>query len=105
MLYPIAATKNARSSFRIAASDRAVSRDYLDRYISFEGEADPETTTICNCTDCQTMSGAPFRALIITRPGIDAISGIGPKRTCGRIRQMSALGVRADIKIGGLHVR
>jgi hypothetical protein len=25
------------------------------------GRADPETTTICNCTDCQTMSGAPGR--------------------------------------------
>jgi hypothetical protein len=22
-------------------------------YVSFEAEADPETTTICNCTDCQ----------------------------------------------------
>ena len=38
-------------------------------YVSFEAEADPETTTICNCTDCQTMSGAPFRAVIITQPG------------------------------------
>ena len=31
-------------------------------YVTFEAEADPETTTICNCTDCQTMSGAPLRA-------------------------------------------
>jgi len=38
-------------------------------YVTFEAEADPETTTICNCTDCQTMSGAPLRAIIITRPG------------------------------------
>ena len=38
-------------------------------YVAFEAEADPETTTICNCTDCQTMSGAPLRAIIITRPG------------------------------------
>jgi hypothetical protein len=38
-------------------------------YLSFEAEADPETTTICNCTDCQTISGAPLRAVIITRPG------------------------------------
>ena len=37
-------------------------------YVTFEAEADPETTTICNCTDCQTMSGAPLRAVIITRP-------------------------------------
>src|SRR3979411_569685 len=38
-------------------------------YVSFEAEADPETTTICNCTDCQAMSGAPLRAVIATRPG------------------------------------
>jgi len=38
-------------------------------YVSFEAEADPETTTICNCTDCQAMSGAPLRAVITTRPG------------------------------------
>jgi hypothetical protein len=38
-------------------------------YVTFEAEADPEMTTICNCTDCQTMSGAPLRAVIITRPG------------------------------------
>src|SRR6516225_3544936 len=38
-------------------------------YVTFEAEADPETTTICNCTGCQTMSGAPLRAVIITRPG------------------------------------
>ena len=38
-------------------------------YVTFEAEADPETVTVCNCTDCQTMSGAPLRAVIITRPG------------------------------------
>ncbi len=38
-------------------------------YVCSEAEADPETTTICNCTDCQTMSGAPLRAVIITQPG------------------------------------
>jgi len=38
-------------------------------YVTFEAKADPETTTICNCTDCQTMSGAPLRAVIVTPPG------------------------------------
>ena len=38
-------------------------------YVTFEAEADPETTTLCNCTDCQIMSGAPLRAIIATRPG------------------------------------
>ena len=43
-------------------------------YVTFEAEADPETTTICNCTDCQTMSGAPLRAIIVARPGTFVIS-------------------------------
>jgi hypothetical protein len=38
-------------------------------YVSFEAEAYPETTTLCNCTDCQSMSGAPLRAVVMTRPG------------------------------------
>jgi hypothetical protein len=38
-------------------------------YVTFEAEADPESTTICNCTDCQAMSGAPLRAVVVTRPG------------------------------------
>src|SRR5215831_7591893 len=38
-------------------------------YVTFEAEADPERTTICNCADCQIMSGAPLRAVIITDPG------------------------------------
>jgi hypothetical protein len=42
-------------------------------HVTFEAEADPETTTICNCTDCQIMSGAPLRAVIITRPGTFAL--------------------------------
>jgi hypothetical protein len=42
--------------------------------VTFEAEADPETTTICNCTDCQTMSGASLRAVIITHPGTFMLS-------------------------------
>jgi hypothetical protein len=33
-------------------------------YITYEAEADPENTAICNCTDCQALSGAPFRAVL-----------------------------------------
>jgi hypothetical protein len=29
--------------------------------IQFEGEADPARVVICHCTDCQAMSGAPYR--------------------------------------------
>ena len=30
--------------------------------ISFEADINPELVIICHCTDCQTISGAPFRA-------------------------------------------
>ena len=31
--------------------------------IRFEAEVDPANARICHCTDCQVMSGAPFRAV------------------------------------------
>jgi hypothetical protein len=33
-------------------------------YIRFEAEADPDKTTICHCTDCQTSTGTAFRTNI-----------------------------------------
>jgi hypothetical protein len=33
-------------------------------YITFEAEADPEKTSICHCTDCQTSTGTAFRTNI-----------------------------------------
>ena len=33
-------------------------------YITFEAEVDPEKTSVCHCADCQTLSGAPYRASI-----------------------------------------
>ena len=32
--------------------------------IRIEGEADPEKTQICHCTDCQTITGTAFRVSI-----------------------------------------
>jgi len=32
--------------------------------ITIEAEADPETTTICHCTDCQTATGTAFRVSV-----------------------------------------
>jgi hypothetical protein len=36
-------------------------------YVTYEAEIDPEKTLICHCTDCQTLSGAPFRGVAYTR--------------------------------------
>jgi len=33
-------------------------------YITLEAEADPEKTTICHCTDCQTGTGSAFRVSV-----------------------------------------
>jgi hypothetical protein len=33
-------------------------------FITVEGEADPEKTQICHCTDCQTSTGTAFRVSI-----------------------------------------
>jgi hypothetical protein len=38
-------------------------------YISYEAEIDPETVAICNCTDCQTLSGSAFRTVVPTEKG------------------------------------
>ncbi len=33
-------------------------------FIAYEGEADPEKTAICHCTDCQKLSGTAFRIVV-----------------------------------------
>jgi hypothetical protein len=33
-------------------------------FISYNAEADPEKTAICNCTDCQRLSGSAFRTVV-----------------------------------------
>ena len=32
--------------------------------LTYEAEIDPESMTICHCTDCQKMSGSAFRTVI-----------------------------------------
>jgi hypothetical protein len=32
--------------------------------IAYEAHVDPAKASICNCTDCQTLSGSPFRASV-----------------------------------------
>ena len=32
--------------------------------IRFRAEADPQEARICHCTDCQVLSGSPYRAVV-----------------------------------------
>ena len=44
--------------------------------ISYEAEIDPNTVTICHCTDCQTLSGSAFRVVVpATREGFKLLTG------------------------------
>jgi hypothetical protein len=38
-------------------------------HIRYEAEIDPDTVAICNCTDCQTLSGSAFRTVVPTKKG------------------------------------
>ena len=38
-------------------------------FITYEAEIDPERVLICQCTDCQTLSGSAFRTVALTREG------------------------------------
>jgi hypothetical protein len=33
--------------------------------VKYEAVVDPHTASLCHCTDCQTLSGAPFRASVV----------------------------------------
>lgn len=35
--------------------------------LTWEGEADPARVSVCHCADCQTLSGAAFRASVPVR--------------------------------------
>jgi hypothetical protein len=37
--------------------------------ITYEAEIDPETASICHCTDCQTLSGSAYRTNVRTMKG------------------------------------
>jgi hypothetical protein len=39
------------------------------RYITFEAEIDAETIGVCHCTDCQILSGSPYRVVVLTTSG------------------------------------
>jgi hypothetical protein len=43
--------------------------------ISYAAEIDPERVVICHCTDCQTSSGAPYRANVPAPAGTFTLRG------------------------------
>jgi hypothetical protein len=43
--------------------------------ISYEAEIDPQYVVICHCTDCQTISGAPYRVSVPVKAETFKLSG------------------------------
>jgi hypothetical protein len=43
--------------------------------IRIEGEADPNTVSVCHCTDCQTASGSAFRVSMPVKGDVFKVSG------------------------------
>ncbi len=33
--------------------------------VSYEAEIDPQAVSVCHCTDCQTLTGSPYRVTVI----------------------------------------
>lgn len=44
-------------------------------FISFTAEIDPSRVTVCHCTDCQVLSGSPFRAVVAAPIGSFVLRG------------------------------
>lgn len=43
--------------------------------IRFEAEIDQQAVSVCHCTDCQTLTGSPYRVTVICSGGQVHISG------------------------------
>jgi hypothetical protein len=47
--------------------------------VSYEADIDPRKVTICHCTDCQTLTGSPYRVTVICSAGTVRLTGKPPK--------------------------
>jgi hypothetical protein len=53
--------------------------------VSFTAEIDPARVMVCHCTDCQVLSGAPFRAVVVAP--IDTLEVVGNTRSYIKVAQ------------------
>ena len=47
--------------------------------ISFEATVDPARVSVCHCTDCQTLTGSPFRVTVLTARAAVRLTGAEPR--------------------------
>ena len=47
--------------------------------IRYTAEIDPDQVAICHCTDCQTLTGSPYRVTALTTPDTIQLTSGAPK--------------------------
>jgi hypothetical protein len=47
--------------------------------VTFEADIDPERVSICHCTDCQSLTGSPYRVTVICSGEQIRMTGGRPK--------------------------
>lgn len=53
--------------------------------VTFTAQIDPGRVMVCHCTDCQVLSGAPFRAVVAA--SIETLAVSGPTRRYIKVAQ------------------
>src|SRR5689334_3860758 len=48
-------------------------------HVRFEAEIDPDRVSVCHCTDCQTLTGSPYRVTVATSRDRIQLTGKAPK--------------------------
>ena len=47
--------------------------------VRYEAEIDPDQVSICHCTDCQGLTGSPYRVTVLTAREDLRLTGSAPK--------------------------
>ncbi len=47
--------------------------------VTYQAEIDPAQVSICHCTDCQTLTGSPYRVTVICSEAQVRMTGQAPK--------------------------
>jgi hypothetical protein len=47
--------------------------------VAYRAEIDPADVSICHCTDCQSLTGSPYRVTVICSEGDVRLTGAAPK--------------------------
>jgi hypothetical protein len=47
--------------------------------VTYEAEIDPQAISVCHCTDCQALTGSPYRVTVICSSEQVRMTGASPK--------------------------